>query len=75
MAISGETAVDAEKLKVVEAAAAGRSKKRSTKSTKTSPKAAWGKLISQCSQVDFIEYSHALHLAGSHLVLVVCLLG
>lgn len=52
MASSGETAVDAEKSKVVGVAAVGRSRKRSTKSTKTSPKAAWGKLLSQSSQVD-----------------------
>ncbi|KAF7818214.1 ATPase family AAA domain-containing protein 1 [Senna tora] len=30
--------------------ALGRSKKRPTKSTKSGPKAAWGKLLSQCSQ-------------------------
>ncbi|XP_028804183.1 uncharacterized protein LOC114759219 isoform X2 [Neltuma alba] len=46
----GETAVDGEKSKLVGAAADARSKKRPTKSTKTSPKAAWGRLLSQCSQ-------------------------
>ncbi|XP_054800875.1 uncharacterized protein LOC129305005 isoform X2 [Prosopis cineraria] len=46
----GETVADGEKSKVVGAAAVRRSKKRSAKSTKTRPKAAWGRLLSQCSQ-------------------------
>ncbi|XP_019427967.1 PREDICTED: uncharacterized protein LOC109336065 [Lupinus angustifolius] len=45
----GETALDADKSKAA-GTAAGRSKKRVTKSTKPVPKAAWGNLISQCSQ-------------------------
>lgn len=47
---SGEAAMDEEK-STAAGAAAGRSKKRPTKSTKSAPKAAWGKLLSQCSQV------------------------
>ncbi|KAI4301397.1 hypothetical protein L6164_034680 [Bauhinia variegata] len=46
----GETAVDAEKPKVVRSAALRGSKKRSTKSTKSNSTAAWGKLLSQSSQ-------------------------
>ncbi|KAJ7972950.1 AAA-type ATPase family protein [Quillaja saponaria] len=47
---SGEIAVDAGKSKVIGVAAASRTKKRSTKPSKPSPKPVWGKLISQCSQ-------------------------
>ncbi|XP_028771103.1 uncharacterized protein LOC114728373 isoform X2 [Neltuma alba] len=47
---SDGTAVEAEKSKSASVAAHGRSKKRPTKSTKSSAKAAWGKLLSQCSQ-------------------------
>ncbi|KAI4349647.1 hypothetical protein L6164_010211 [Bauhinia variegata] len=46
----GETAVDAEKPKVVRTAALRRSKKRSTKSKKSTSTVAWGKLLSQSSQ-------------------------
>lgn len=61
MASLGETAVEAERSKAG-AAALGRSKKRPTKSTKSGPKAAWGKLLSQCSQVDFhsVQYLDVL---------------
>ncbi|CAL0300545.1 unnamed protein product [Lupinus luteus] len=45
----GETAPDADKSKAA-GTGAGRSKKRVTKSTKPVPKAAWGNLLSQCSQ-------------------------
>ena len=48
---SGEAAVDEEKSKATGAAI--RAKKRLTK-LKSSQKVAWGKLLSQCSQVGFM---------------------
>ena len=68
----GETAEDAEKTKAVGAAAVGRLKKRPVKSTKSNAKAAWGKLLSQCSQVDFHTLEHLLIL---NLILVVVIRG
>ncbi|XP_024021965.1 uncharacterized protein LOC21389436 [Morus notabilis] len=46
--LSGEAAVDADKSKAV-VPASGRGKKRPSKLPKSNPKAAWGKLLSQCS--------------------------
>lgn len=46
----GEAALDAEKSKPV-SPASGRGKKRPSKLPKSNPKVAWGKLLSQCSQV------------------------
>ena len=51
--ISGGAAVDAEKSKAAGVEAL-RAKKRLTKLTKSSQKVAWGKLLSQCSQVGFM---------------------
>lgn len=51
MASSDETAVEADKSKSLGVAANGRSQKKPAKSAKLSPKAAWGKLLSQSSQV------------------------
>lgn len=48
----GEPAVDVEKSKAV-GSAMTRSKKRPNKLPKSNPKAAWGKLLSQYSQVGF----------------------
>ncbi|OIW12711.1 hypothetical protein TanjilG_24644 [Lupinus angustifolius] len=59
----GETATDVDKSKTA-GAAAGRSKKRVTKSTKSAPKAAWGKLISQCSQNPHLSMSEPIFTVG-----------
>ncbi|QHO25763.1 uncharacterized protein DS421_12g383760 [Arachis hypogaea] len=55
----GEDAVDGEKSSAAAAAAAGRMKKLSVKS-KSGPKTAWRKLLSQCSQVCLAKYSPRL---------------
>ena len=47
----GDVAADAEKSKVVVATMLNRSKKRTMRLAKSNSKPAWGKLLSQCSQV------------------------
>ncbi|XP_054817276.1 uncharacterized protein LOC129316897 [Prosopis cineraria] len=63
---SDETAVEAEKSKSVGVAAHGRSKKRPAKSTKSSAKAAWGKLLSQCSQNPHLSMCGLFNVGGRH---------
>lgn len=64
----GEAAVDADKSKAV-VPASGRGKKRPSKLPKSNPKAAWGKLLSQCSLVGF--YLICLSLSLSLVVFMV----
>lgn len=47
----GDVAADAEKSKAVVATMLNRTKKRTMRMTKSNSKPAWGKLLSQCSQV------------------------
>lgn len=49
----GDVAADAEKSKAVVATMLNRTKKRTMRMTKPNSKPAWGKLLSQCSQVEF----------------------
>ena len=51
-----EAVVDAEKSKTV-VPATSRGKRRPSKLPKSAPKEAWGKLLSQCSQVGFTSFS------------------
>lgn len=48
----GDVGADAEKSKVDVATLFNRTKKRTMRMTKSNSKPAWGKLLSQCSQVE-----------------------
>lgn len=48
----GDVAADAEKSKAVVATMLNRTKKRTMRMAKSNSKPAWGKLLSQCSQVE-----------------------
>ncbi|GAV73866.1 AAA domain-containing protein [Cephalotus follicularis] len=60
---SGETAMNAEETKAV---VNGRVKKRSTKSVKSTPSVAWGKLLSQCSQNPHVPMFGTLFTVGQN---------